>query len=118
MQSVVYKRGLTRSLVSNVINECCNLLTYSNLFSNQIVNRLFNLRFLSQAASINLNSKTSNKNASTQSVQIPALHLVTAYSGYSKDLTKPLCKKGVIGDDAWFITSNKCADILGIINSI
>ena len=113
MQSVVYRRGLTRNLVSNVINECCNLLTNSNLFSNQIVNRLLNLRFLSQT-SININSRTSNNSSSSQPVQIPALHLVTAYSGFSKDLTKPLCKKGVIGDDAWFITSNKCADILGI----
>ena len=114
MQSVIYRRGMTRNLVSNVINECCNFLTNSSLLPNHLVNRLLNLRFISQA-SINFNqSRTSCKTSpSSQPVQIPSLHLVTVYSGFSKDLTKPLCKKGVIGDDAWFVATHKCADILG-----
>jgi hypothetical protein len=111
MQSVVYSRRVTRNLVSNVINECCNLLTNSNIFPNHLVNRLLNLRFLTSTT----NHQTSNKKSSTtQHVQIPSLHLVTAYSGFSKDLTKPISKKGVIGDDAWFISSHKYADILGM----
>lgn len=116
MQSVVYRRGVTRILVSNVINECCNLLRNSNILPNyHFVSRLLNLRFFSQA-SIRKTSTIANS-ATTQTVQIPDLHLVTAYSGFSKDLNKPLSKKGVIGDDAWFISSNKSADILGMCTS-
>lgn len=59
------------------------------------------------------------------------LRLVTAYSGYSKEFnfisnsTSKLAgiqllnrKKGVIGDDAWFIASQKCADVMGVADGV
>ncbi len=61
------------------------------------------------------------------------LRLVTAYSGYSKEfnfLNNNNCssskygiqllnrKKGQIGDDAWFIASQKCADVMGVADGV
>lgn len=67
---------------------------------------------------------------------IEQLHLVTAYSGYSKnylnqnfktnikttqfDLVSGLSskKRGVIGDDAWFIAKQKRLDVLGVADGV
>lgn len=46
------------------------------------------------------------------------LKLITAYAGISKHLTKPILKKGVIGDDAWFIESKNSIDVLGIADGV
>ena len=68
-----------------------------------------------------VNSRSSNLTtvaSSASARSLSTLHLVTAYSGFSKDLTSPLCKKGVIGDDAWFIASQKSMDVLGVADGV
>lgn len=63
-------------------------------------------------------SSTLTTAAASSARSLSTLHLVTAYSGFSKDLTSPLCKKGVIGDDAWFIASQKSMDVLGVADGV
>lgn len=46
------------------------------------------------------------------------LRLATVYSGVSKHLTSPLIKKGVIGEDAFFVTSQKNCDVLGVADGV
>lgn len=80
-------------------------------------------------------STSTSSSCSIGSVSCDKLRLVTAYSGYSKDvnfLNTPGAnsstskfgiqllsrKKGVIGDDAWFIASQKCADVMGVADGV
>lgn len=58
------------------------------------------------------------------------LHLVTAYSGYSKEFINNRAngsnnamqflnrKRGTIGDDAWFIASKNSSDVLGVADGV
>lgn len=58
------------------------------------------------------------------------LHLVTAYSGYSKEFINNKNKganngaqflnrkRGIIGDDAWFIASKNSTDVLGVADGV
>ena len=73
------------------------------------------------------NTSSSNQAPKTRDTQ---LRLVTAYSGYSKDYLNYINnagksglhflnrKKGVIGDDAWFISSLRCSDVLGVADGV
>lgn len=46
------------------------------------------------------------------------LRLDTVYSGVSKHLTNPNIKKGVIGEDAFFIAKQKNCDVLGVADGV
>lgn len=59
-----------------------------------------------------------------------SLHLVTAYSGYSKDYIHNRSKgtsnamqflsrkRGIVGDDAWFVASKNRTDVLGVADGV
>ncbi len=87
--------------------------------------------------SIGASSASSASSCPLSPLNCDKLRLVTAYSGYSKDfnfLTNTTTgagtatsrfgiellsrKKGVIGDDAWFIASQKCADVMGVADGV
>jgi protein phosphatase PTC7 len=44
--------------------------------------------------------------------------LATVYSGVSKHLTNPLIKKGIIGEDAFFVAAQKNCDVLGVADGV
>ena len=44
--------------------------------------------------------------------------MATVYSGVSKNLTNPLIKKGIIGEDAWFIASHNNYDVMGVADGV
>lgn len=46
------------------------------------------------------------------------LRLATVYSGVSKLLTNPLIKTGIIGEDAFFVASQKHCDVLGVADGV
>lgn len=46
------------------------------------------------------------------------LRLATVYAGVSKHLTQPLIKKGIIGEDAYFVASQKNCDVLGVADGV
>ncbi|CAF1036725.1 unnamed protein product [Brachionus calyciflorus] len=61
---------------------------------------------------------------SEQSQHKANFHLVTAFSGFSKEFfntNQPPTinqKKIIIGDDSWFIANQKCADVMGIADGV
>jgi len=81
-------------------------------------------------ATFNLPVNSTPSSTSHVNLKNETLRLVTAYSGYSKEFnllnnnTSKLGiqllnrKKGVIGDDAWFIASQKCADVMGVADGV
>lgn len=90
------------------------------------------LSALNQQKQATFNLPVNSTPSSTSHVNLnnETLRLVTAYSGYSKEFnllnnnTSKLGiqllnrKKGVIGDDAWFIASQKCADVMGVADGV
>lgn len=63
----------------------------------------------SQGANANKNNTVTKQ----KSASVKNLRLRTAQAGFSKDLNKPLTKLGQVGDDAWFISSQRNVDVLG-----
>jgi protein phosphatase PTC7 len=70
-------------------------------------------------------SSSNNNNISISNASQPLpLHLVTAFSGFSKDNFSrrklPLVNKNkyIFGDDALFTASQKCADIMGVADGV
>ena len=56
--------------------------------------------------------------SSSNSVEKP-LRLVTVQAGISKHLTRPILKRGIIGEDAWFIESKTgLVDVLGVADGV
>lgn len=159
MQSVG-RMSAARGLALNLTNECCSksALTITNaatLINNRIFNKIFsNLRYLTQNLSYQKeisNYSTQgqqsqpiynvlNSNADTRSsssiflfsniLPTKPLHLVTAYSGYSKDFIHNKAKgtinamqflnrkRGIVGDDAWFMASKNSMDVLGVADGV
>ena len=46
------------------------------------------------------------------------LRLVTVQAGISKHLTRPILKRGIVGEDAWFIESKANVDVLGVADGV
>jgi hypothetical protein len=104
MQNIaIHSRGVTRNLVTNVVNELSTRLPNT---ASSILNRLFtSIRFIA--------SQTVQKKIESNQINLNNLRLVSAHAGFSKDFSKPLIKLGVVGDDAWFIAQQKNTDVLG-----
>lgn len=65
-------------------------------------------------------SLRSTNNLSTSSIEYSkTLKLTTVYSGVSKHLTNPLIKNGIIGEDAFFVSTqaSKC-DVIGVADGV
>lgn len=95
---------------------------------------LFNLFNVNTTFPFLLSLGTNTSSSVTSSAT--TLHLITAYSGYSKDylnntfnanIKRTDClqhqrgkkkKGGVIGDDAWFITRQPAVDVLGVADGV
>jgi len=142
-----------RGLAANLTTECCSKTT-TTIINNRIFNRLFsNLRYLTQSLKYqkrmtsssvqhqqsqpiynvsNSSNNTSNSIIFSFSNSLPSkpLHLVTAYSGYSKEFLNNKVKgknnamqylnrkRGIVGDDAWFIASKNSTDVLGVADGV
>jgi len=139
---------MARGLAVNLTSDCCRrstLLASTLITSNRLFSRLFsNFKYLTHnlilKTDINqhkpiytLANSTSNNNSAfyfSHKIATTPLHLDTAYSGYSKDFlnksTSPKAssmqllsrKKGMIGDDAWFVASKNSADVLGVADGV
>lgn len=60
-----------------------------------------------------------NNNLSTDSVGLgKQLRLAIVYSGVSKHLTNPMMKKGIIGEDAFFVAAQKNCDVIGVADGV
>lgn len=113
---------LAINLLKTLINQYTNKSNFLHEKSNTILDKLKYL--LNQS---NGYSKTANMpllSIESQDLITRKFHLITAHSGYSKDYlntnfnTNIQNKKGVIGDDAWFIAKQKCMDVLGVADGV
>ncbi len=153
MQSVsVYSRvSVARGLAINLTSDCCRrstLCASSLINSNRLFARLFtNFKYLTHSLALttdaqqrqpiytlaNSTAKTNSAFVFSNKLATSPLHLVTAYSGYSKEFISAgnkaasakassmqflSRKKGMIGDDAWFIASKNSADVLGVADGV
>lgn len=156
-------RGLAVNLTTECCSKSTlSIATAATLINNRIFNRLFNnFKLLTQnlsyhhhhkpiAASTdspnhlhqarpiyNLANSTNRKNTASflfsKILPTQSLHLVTAYSGYSKEFvnnsksskgSKATAmqflnrKRGTVGDDAWFVASKNSTDVLGVADGV
>lgn len=148
-----------RSLALSLTNECCSkstltIVNAATIINNRIFTRLFsNLRILTQHIAYQKRIRSacpssqlhhsqpiySLANATSarpsnyfifSNLASKPLHLVTAYSGYSKEFMDNKDKgslnamqylnrkRGTIGDDAWFIASKDKSDVLGVADGV
>ena len=98
--------SLTNRSLRSPLHQSAHLSFSTSLYSNAI------------KSSLSTANSSSSAPAPSQSSLATNLHLVTASSGFSKDLTKPIVKKGVIGDDAWFVASQKSIVVLGVADGV
>lgn len=151
-------RSLALSLTNESCSKSTlSIANAATIINNRIFNRLFsNLRYLTQHIAYQKRIRSSpassapelqhsqpiyslaraNKTNSSSNYFIfsnlasKPLHLVTAYSGYSKEFINNRAngsinamqylnrKRGTIGDDAWFIVSKNSSDVLGVADGV
>lgn len=95
--------------------------------NNRLLSCIYNnLRFFSHSIGGTLSlprEQTRVQDLNTMQSVRPDHHLLTAYSGFSKDQYVNKSQllnstKGKIGDDAWFISKQKNVDVLGVADGV
>lgn len=109
----VTKANLRKRMWSNLkyqINSIKNLLNEIG-----VLKKFHNGHFLTNHIKNTIETSFLTTNSSNTSDR---LRLVTACAGISKHLTKPILRKGIIGEDAWFIESRNAIDVLGVADGV
>lgn len=110
----IFKRGIRKRMWSNLKYQ---IQTIRSLLNELGVLKSFNGNGHQLTANHAKNKIEASFFTTAADVEKP-LRLVTVQAGISKHLTRPILKKGIIGEDAWFIESKTNVDVLGVADGV
>jgi len=110
----IFKRGIRKRMWSNLKYQ---IQTIRSLLNELGVLKSFNGNGHQLTANQAKNKIEASFFTTAADVEKP-LRLVTVQAGISKHLTRPILKKGIIGEDAWFIESKTNVDVLGVADGV